>query len=304
MTNKYLRTIYGVDKDGKPGSLQVDVYDILDAYPTKNPALDHLIKKALCPGQRGHKDLLTDLEDIIKSAQRAKELVVNQLACTTEVTIDNIPDDTMELLTSQSSVLKAAPIKPTTYTGPTTERPTSFSKLGTIYAFTNIIGGRRLRELQNAAEGVCAVSPIAHVLDAPIGAVVVGSYREHNKCVDGRHCFNMNEALAILQNDLGALAPARGYTHSFSHRPSSFDGRVVHIVEGITEKTLATLEHKIAQVDTIPDYVRGPNDCPERSIVIRDNNAPHPADDGRWHFTVAQAIAVLVKDSAKETPNA
>ena len=114
----------------------------------------------------------------------------------------------------------------------------------------------------------------------------------------------MNEALAILQNDLGAIAPARGYTHSFSHRPSSFDGRVVHIVEGITEKTLATLEHKIAQVDTIPDYVRGPNDCPERSIVIRDNNAPHPADDGRWHFTVAQAIAVLVKDSAKETPNA
>lgn len=140
MTNKYLRTIYGVDKDGKPGSLQVDVYDILDAYPTKNPALDHLIKKALCPGQRGHKDLLTDLDDIIKSAQRAKELVVNQLACITEVTIDNIPDDIMELLTSQSSVLKAAPIKPTTYAGPTTERPSSFSKLGTIYAFTNVIG--------------------------------------------------------------------------------------------------------------------------------------------------------------------
>ena len=40
MTNKYLRTIYGVDKEGNAGSLQVDVYDILDAYPTKNPALD------------------------------------------------------------------------------------------------------------------------------------------------------------------------------------------------------------------------------------------------------------------------
>ncbi|MGL5157147.1 MAG: hypothetical protein ACRC9H_19875, partial [Aeromonas veronii] len=87
MTNKYLRTIYGVDKEGNAGSLQVDVYNVLDAYPTKNPALDHLIKKALCPGQRGHKDLLTDLDDIIKSAQRAKELVVNQLACTTEVTL-------------------------------------------------------------------------------------------------------------------------------------------------------------------------------------------------------------------------
>lgn len=84
MTNKYLRTIYGVDKEGNAGSLQVDVYDILDAYPTKNPALDHLIKKALCPGQRGHKDLLTDLDDIIKSAQRAKQMVVNKMACAAE----------------------------------------------------------------------------------------------------------------------------------------------------------------------------------------------------------------------------
>jgi hypothetical protein len=84
MTNKYLRTICGVDKEGNAGSLQVDVYDILDAYPTRNPALDHLVKKALCPGQRGHKDLLTDLDDIIKSAQRAKQMVVNKMACAAE----------------------------------------------------------------------------------------------------------------------------------------------------------------------------------------------------------------------------
>lgn len=93
MTNKYLRTIYGVDKEGNAGSLQVDVYDILDAYPTKNPALDHLIKKALCPGQRGHKDLLTDLDDIIKSAQRAKAMIVNKMACTTEVALEDTPEN-------------------------------------------------------------------------------------------------------------------------------------------------------------------------------------------------------------------
>ena len=93
MTNKYLRTIYGVDKEGNAGSLQVDVYDILDAYPTKNPALDHLIKKALCPGQRGHKDLLTDLDDIIKSAQRAKAMIVNKMACTTEVVLEDTPEN-------------------------------------------------------------------------------------------------------------------------------------------------------------------------------------------------------------------
>ena len=97
MTNKYLRTIYGVDKEGNAGSLQVDVYDILFAYPTKNPALDHLITKALCPGQRGHKDLLTDLDDIIKSAQRAKAMIVNKMACTTEVTLEDIPALTQKL---------------------------------------------------------------------------------------------------------------------------------------------------------------------------------------------------------------
>lgn len=93
MTNKYLRTIYGVDKEGNAGSLQVDVYDILDAYQTKNPALDHLIKKALCPGQRGHKDLLTDLDDIIKSAQRAKAMIVNKMAYTTEVVLEDTPEN-------------------------------------------------------------------------------------------------------------------------------------------------------------------------------------------------------------------
>ncbi len=208
MTNKYLRTIYGVDKEGNAGSLLVDVYDILDAYPTKNPALDHLIKKALCPGQRGHKDLLTDLDDIIKSAQRAKAMIVNRMASITEVTIDNVPDDLAELLSTQTAVLKAAPIKPTAYTGPTTERPASFSKLGSIYAFPNVISGLGLKKLRDAADGICEISRIAHVLDAPIGAAVVGSYREPDSVVEGRHCFNVHEALAILQNDLGSLAPA------------------------------------------------------------------------------------------------
>lgn len=97
MTNKYLRTIYGVDKEGNAGSLQVDVYDILDAYPTKNPALDHLIKKALCPGQRGHKDLLTDLDDIIKSAKRAKAMIVNKMTCTTEEVLEDTPEN-MQML--------------------------------------------------------------------------------------------------------------------------------------------------------------------------------------------------------------
>ena len=57
----------------KPGVF-VDVYDVLRAWAVSNPALQHLIKKALQPGARGHKDLMTDLDDIIASAKRAKEL--------------------------------------------------------------------------------------------------------------------------------------------------------------------------------------------------------------------------------------
>jgi len=52
----------------------VDVYCVLDAYPTGNPALDHLIKKALCPGGRGHKDRIKDVKEIQWSAGRALDL--------------------------------------------------------------------------------------------------------------------------------------------------------------------------------------------------------------------------------------
>ena len=62
---KYQRRIKGI---------VVDVYDIGDAYGVTNQALSHLLKKVLCTGNRGHKDIETDLQDIIDSAVRAKEL--------------------------------------------------------------------------------------------------------------------------------------------------------------------------------------------------------------------------------------
>ena len=67
--NKYSKEI-------KKG-VYVDVYDVLKAFQVTNPALQHLVKKALQAGNRGHKDLMTDLQDIIDSAVRAKELENN-----------------------------------------------------------------------------------------------------------------------------------------------------------------------------------------------------------------------------------
>lgn len=64
--NKYQREI-------KPGVF-VDVYDVLVAFSVTNPALQHLIKKALAAGQRGHKSLEQDMKDIVDSAIRAAEL--------------------------------------------------------------------------------------------------------------------------------------------------------------------------------------------------------------------------------------
>ena len=63
--SKYTKLIHGVG---------VDVYDVLTAWGVTNPALQHLINKALQCGQRGHKDKRQDLQDIIDSAIRAQEL--------------------------------------------------------------------------------------------------------------------------------------------------------------------------------------------------------------------------------------
>jgi hypothetical protein len=52
----------------------VDVYDVLEAFNVTCPALQHLAKKALCAGLRGHKDTMTDLLDIKVSADRAIKL--------------------------------------------------------------------------------------------------------------------------------------------------------------------------------------------------------------------------------------
>lgn len=56
------------------GKEVVDVYDVLMVFNVTNPATQHAIKKLLMPGNRGHKDKLTDLKEAYQSITRAIEL--------------------------------------------------------------------------------------------------------------------------------------------------------------------------------------------------------------------------------------
>lgn len=74
MSNKYKRQIAVTLKNGQIATGSVDVYDVIEAWGVQCPALQHLIKKALQPGARGHKSFEQDLKDIEASAKRAIEL--------------------------------------------------------------------------------------------------------------------------------------------------------------------------------------------------------------------------------------
>lgn len=72
--SKYDREIIGRDSEGNLRVITVDVYRVLSAFAVTDPALQHLIKKALCAGLRGHKDTEQDLQDIIDSGHKALTL--------------------------------------------------------------------------------------------------------------------------------------------------------------------------------------------------------------------------------------
>lgn len=79
--SKYVRTVWGV-KDGlmtvdpklNRVGIQVDVYAILEAYRSDNPAIDHALKKLLCPGVRGKGSRVEDLVGVLAAVNRAIEL--------------------------------------------------------------------------------------------------------------------------------------------------------------------------------------------------------------------------------------
>lgn len=49
---------------------EIDVYEVLLRFGVTDPCLQHIVKKALCAGERGHKNFHKDLQDIADTAQR------------------------------------------------------------------------------------------------------------------------------------------------------------------------------------------------------------------------------------------
>jgi hypothetical protein len=72
--NKYSRKIKTIVIDGIDHVIYVDVYDVLTAFNTINPAMAHAIKKMLAPGKRGDKSTIQDMNEAIHSIKRAIEL--------------------------------------------------------------------------------------------------------------------------------------------------------------------------------------------------------------------------------------
>lgn len=96
---KYLRRIF--DASGNGQSVEVDVYRVLDAFAVVSPALQHAIKKMLCPGKRGVKSTEKDLSEAMGSISEALLMLKDTAA--REAT------DILSLATTDCLIVKTPP---------------------------------------------------------------------------------------------------------------------------------------------------------------------------------------------------
>lgn len=65
---------------------RLDVYRLLDLFKVTCPVAQHIVKKALAAGQRGHKDTRRDWQDIADSAARRLQMIDEDIAITDRLT--------------------------------------------------------------------------------------------------------------------------------------------------------------------------------------------------------------------------
>jgi hypothetical protein len=52
----------------------IDVYRVLDLWGVTDPCIQHALKKLLCAGQRGGKNMAKDIKEVIASCERWFEM--------------------------------------------------------------------------------------------------------------------------------------------------------------------------------------------------------------------------------------
>jgi hypothetical protein len=81
--NRYMRTVKIIEVEPSRHKqvieVEVDVYDVLNAFKTSCPAMDHAAKKILAAGTRGYKDSLQDKNEAIQSINRSIAMQKEQM---------------------------------------------------------------------------------------------------------------------------------------------------------------------------------------------------------------------------------
>ena len=53
----------------------IDYYRLADLYAINHPCQAHVFKKIICTGERGHKELQHDIQDMIDTLERWKDMI-------------------------------------------------------------------------------------------------------------------------------------------------------------------------------------------------------------------------------------
>lgn len=64
---------------------EIDIYRVLEIFNVTDPVLQHIAKKALCAGNRGHKDFRKDVRDIFDSAKRKLDMLDEDMVLCSEL---------------------------------------------------------------------------------------------------------------------------------------------------------------------------------------------------------------------------
>ena len=62
-------------KELPEGTTHIDIYMVLALFDVTDQAIGHAVKKLMCPGQRGDKGKMQDLEEAVKTLKRGLDVM-------------------------------------------------------------------------------------------------------------------------------------------------------------------------------------------------------------------------------------